>query len=381
MPATILADLVRFPSLPATPNAALMGHIRDHLATLDVDSTLIPVPEGDRFNLFATIGPRDVPGYILSGHSDVVSTEGQVWQSDPFTLHEQDGRLYGRGTSDMKGFLACALAMVPRFQAMALRRPIHLAFSCDEEIGCRGVGAMIDRLPDLCAPPLGAIIGEPSNLRPVLAHKGKCALALEFEGVAGHSSEPAKGENALYPAAELLLFIADLNRRLASEGPFDPRFSPPSSTCQAGTIHGGAAVNIIPERAVIEFELRAIPGVSPAALSQPVIDRLEELGHTAQAQGRKLSVRWREMSSYPALPPCEDAGFVTLVEEFSGRSALASVSYGTEAGLYHQAGIPSIICGPGDIAQAHRPDEFILRSQLDECCAMLNRLGQHLCAA
>lgn len=381
MPASeILADLVRFPSLPATPNMAITGHIRDYLAALGIDCTLIPVPGSDRYNLFATIGPPDIPGYILSGHTDVVATEGQNWTSDPFILTERDGRLFGRGATDMKGFLACALTMVPRFQALPLRHPIHLAFSCDEEIGCQGVGPMIDRLPELCAPPLGAIIGEPSSLRPVLAHKGKCALMLEIEGVAGHSSEPDKGENALYPAAVLLLFIADLNRRLAAEGPFDPHFSPPNSTCQAGVMQGGMAVNIIPERATIQFELRSIPGALPSALSQPVISRLKKLEAAAQARGAHLKVHWQEMSSYPALPSCEDTDFVTLIEEVSGKSALASVNFGTEAGLYHQAGIPAIICGPGNIAQAHRPDEFILRSELDRCCAMLERLAQKLCA-
>ena len=245
---SILADLVAIPSLPGTPNAAIVDRVRAELARHGVESAVIAGPEGDRSNLFATIGPRDRPGYILSGHMDVVPTEGQVWATDPFRLASDGARLSGRGTTDMKGFLACVLAMVPEFLGMPLTRPVHIAFSYDEEIGCRGVGHMIERLPSLCARPAGCIVGEPTEMRPVLSHKGKQALELVIEGRAGHSSNPALGENALYPAAELLLFIRDRAARLAAEGPFDARFSPPHATLQAGVVHGGNAVNIIPDR-------------------------------------------------------------------------------------------------------------------------------------
>ncbi|MCD6016827.1 MAG: acetylornithine deacetylase, partial [Solirubrobacterales bacterium] len=242
---SILADLVAFPSLPATPNAAIVDRVRAELARHGVESAVIAGPEGDRSNLFATIGPRDRPGYILSGHMDVVPVEGQVWATDPFRLSPDGERLFGRGTTDMKGFLACVLAMVPEFLAMPLARPVHLAFSYDEEIGCRGAPHLIERLPSLCAQPAGCIVGEPTEMRPVLSHKGKQAVELVIEGRAGHSSNPALGENALYPAAELLLFVRDLAARFAAEGPFDERFSPPHTTLQAGVVHGGSAVNII----------------------------------------------------------------------------------------------------------------------------------------
>ena len=241
-PEAILSDLVAIADLPGASNARMAACILDHLARLGVECAVLPGPEGDRVNLFATLGPRDVPGYVLSGHMDVVPTEGQIWSSDPFRLRAEGGRLYGRGATDMKGYLACLLAMVPEFQAMGLRRPIHLAFSYDEEIGCRGVGHMIARLPDLCAPPLGCIVGEPSDMVPVLSHKGKQAVELRIEGQAAHSSQPDLGVNAIYPAAELLLFIRDLAARLAAEGPFDARFSPACSTVVAGVVQGGAAV-------------------------------------------------------------------------------------------------------------------------------------------
>lgn len=371
----ILAALVAIPSLPGTPNGRITGYLRATLERSGIGCTVLPGPEGDRANLFATIGPRDVPGYVLSGHSDVVPVAGQAWSTDPFRLTAQGERLLGRGTTDMKGFLACMLAMAPEFAALPLRRPIHLAFSYDEEIGCRGVGHMIARLPDLCAPPLGCIVGEPSALRPVLSHKGKQAVEVTLTGRAGHSSDPGLGVNALYPAAELLLAIRDRAAELAAAGPFDPRFAPPHSTVQAGVIRGGAAVNIIPDRAVVEMEVRAIPGQPAEAVIQGLLDRLAGIA-AAAGVGTEL----RELSSYPALPPPEDPALGALLSALTGQAAVASVSYGTEAGLFHAAGIPSIICGPGDIARAHRPDEFILMAELEACRAMMRALGERLCA-
>ncbi|SEN65554.1 acetylornithine deacetylase [Gemmobacter aquatilis] len=367
-PEAILADLVALADLPGVSNARMAGCIRAHLARLGVECTVLPGPEGDRVNLFATIGPRDVPGYVLSGHMDVVPAEGQVWASDPFRLRAEGGRLYGRGATDMKGYLACMIAMVPEFLAMDLRRPIHLAFSYDEEIGCRGVGHLIARLPDLCAPPLGCIVGEPSDMVPVLSHKGKQAVELVIEGRAAHSSQPDLGVNAIYPAAEVLLFIRDLAVRLASEGPFDARFAPAHSTVVAGVVRGGAAVNIIPDRCAIQMEVRSVPGQAPQDITAQVLARLEGL------QGVRVS--HHELSSYPALPPPEDRGLAELLERLTGKAALQSVSYGTEAGLFHAAGVPSIICGPGSINRAHRPDEFVTVAELAACCAMLRGLGQ-----
>jgi acetylornithine deacetylase len=376
----LLADLVAFPLLPGAGNDAIAQYVRSYLSSQGVECAVLPGPEGDRVNLFATIGPKGVPGYVLSGHMDVVSVEGQVWSADPFRLSDHGGRLTGRGTTDMKGFLACMLASVPVFNAAGLTRPIHLSFSYDEEIGCRGVPHMIAKLPDLCAPPAGCIVGEPSDMQPVLSHKGKQAIEVTFTGKAAHSSQPAQGENALYPAAELLLFIRDLSARMEAEGPSDPRFSPPSSTVVAGIVSGGSAVNIVPDLCRLAFEVRSVPGVAPQDVSAKVLEELDALVTLAKAEGRALSANWKEVSSYPALAPTPDANFVALVEQLSGGVAIPSVSYGTEAGLFQAAGIPSIICGPGSITRAHRPDEYILREELAACLTMLERLARELAA-
>jgi acetylornithine deacetylase len=375
---SILADLVAIPSLPGTPNAAIVDRVRAELARHGVESVILPGPEGDRSNLFATIGPRDRPGYILSGHMDVVPVKGQAWATDPFLLSPEGDRLSGRGTTDMKGFLACVLAMVPEFLAMPLTRPVHIAFSCDEEIGCRGAPHLIERLPSLCTPPAGCIVGEPTGMRPVLSHKGKQAVELVIEGRAGHSSNPALGENALYPAAALVLFIRDLAARLAVEGPRDLRFDPPHATLQVGVLRGGNAVNIIPDRASVEIEVRSVPGLQPSVVTAKVVSELVALSDRAKAEGRHLRVSHRELASYPALPPPEDRALADLMEQLTGQHPLPSVSYGTEAGLFHAAGIPAIVCGPGSIDRAHRANEYILKSELAACRSMLRGLGAFL---
>jgi len=367
---SILADLIACADLPGRPNARIAACITGHLARHGVSVHRLPGPEGDRVNLFATIGPADRPGTVLSGHMDVVPVDGQVWASDPFTLTERAGRLYGRGTSDMKGFLACMLAVVPDLLARPLARPVHLAFSYDEEIGCRGAPHLIRALPGLCAPPAACIVGEPSRLVPVLSHKGKQALEIVLTGRAAHSSDPGQGLNALYPAAELLLAIRDLANEVQA-GPLDARFTPPCSTVVGSMLHGGTAVNIIPDRAVIGAEVRTVPGLDPAMLGERITQAAEALA----VRHPGLGVQTRETACYPALPPPEDAVFVRWAEGLAGVKAVQAVPFGTEAGLFHAAGIPALICGPGDIARAHRADEYILRDELAAGCAMLRRLA------
>lgn len=373
----ILADLVAIPSLPGTPNAVMTDCLAGYLDRAGVRFSVLPGPEGDRANVFASIGPSDVPGYILSGHSDVVPVAGQDWASDPFTLTARGDQLFGRGTTDMKGFVACLLALVPDFLAMDLARPVHIAVSYDEEIGCRGVGSMIAALPGLCAPPLGCIVGEPSDLHPVLSHKGKLAAAVTFTGRAGHSSDPRQGVNAIYPMAELALFIRDLAARLQAEGPFDPQFSPAWTSVQAGVITGGQAVNIIPALARLEIEIRSIPGTDPAAVAALIRAEADRIAACGTAPG--ATPGWEELAAYPALPFPEDQGLAQLLAGLSGRDLRPSVSYGTEAGLFHAAGIPSVICGPGSITRAHRPDEYITRTELGDCVDLLRRAVIRLC--
>lgn len=369
-PEEILRALVQFPSVVGQPNAAIAGWIADYLRGFGVEAQLLAGPEGDRVNLFATIGPRDVPGLILSGHMDVVPAQEPQWTGDPFTLRANGEKLLGRGTSDMKGFLAAALAIVPALVATRPGRPIHLAFSYDEEAGCRGVPHLIAALPSLCALPSAAVVGEPSGLRPILAHKGKAAARAEIRGRSGHSSRPDLGLNAIHAMGKVIA-AADKAAMALQSGPLDAVFAPAYSTIQIGTIRGGEALNIIPERCAIEIEARAIAGVSPAALLEPVREALEAL------RGDGFETGWQTIASYPALSLPAAAPIAGMLAAITGEAPLAAVSYGTEAGLYQGAGIDAIICGPGDIARAHKPDEYITGAELAACVAMLERLCTH----
>ncbi|UCI18933.1 acetylornithine deacetylase [Mesorhizobium sp. B2-1-8] len=364
----ILDRLVAFPSVAGKPNDDIVGWIEAHLAGHGIKVTLLPGPEGNRSNLFATIGPADVPGYILSGHMDVVPAGEPQWSSSPFVLRPDGDRLYGRGTTDMKGFLAAALAAVPALARLRLARPIHLAFSYDEEIGCRGVPHLIARLPDLCAKPLGVIVGEPSGMRAVRGHKGKAAARVIIKGRSGHSSRPDLGLNAIHAMSEVLAAAVSEAERL-THGPFDPVFEPAYSSLQAGVIAGGQSVNIIPDSCTLDLEARAIPGVDPASLLAPVKARAEALA----AGG--FRIEWEPMSAYPALSLPPGAPLAGLLHALTGEAPLAAVSYGTEAGLYQGAGFDAIICGPGDIGRAHKPDEYILASELTACQRMIEALG------
>lgn len=374
LPEAILADLVAFPGLPGQPNRHIAGWIAETLTAAGLKVHHVPVPEGDRLNLFASIGPVDQPGgIILSGHMDVVPVEGQSWTTDPFRLTEVEGRLQARGATDMKGFLACMIAAVPMFQRAGLKRPIHLAFSCDEEIGCRGVPHLIAQLPRLCAAPAGCIVGEPSGLQPVLSHKGKVAYEATFAGRSAHSSEPERGVNALYAAAALARTIEEAAQAIATTGRRDERFSPAHSTLVAGILRAGSAVNIIPNRATLAFELRTIPGDDADALLLPIFSQ----ARTDVAAGRALGCEITEIARYPALPP-EAMELAGLLAGWTGQTPRQSVSYGTEAGLFHAAGIPSIVCGPGDIARAHRPDEYITAGELSGCMSLFEKLAREL---
>ncbi len=373
---TLLADLVAIPDLPGQSNAAMSAYVQHHLERAGAKVSVLRGPEGDRDNIFATLGPADQSGYILSGHMDVVPVAGQDWTSDPFTLTTRDGRLYGRGTTDMKGFLASMLATAYVHGDTALSHPLHFAFSYDEEIGCRGVGHMIERLPDLCAPPLGCIIGEPTNMAPALSHKGKHAATLRLTGASAHSSTPSEGANAIYPIAELALFVRDLNAELATNGPFDPRFDPPHSTVVAGMIAGGTAVNIIPDACGLWVECRAVPGQNPTDM----IDRITRFAQDQVDRGAALSLEVETLGMYPALPPPSDDTLANMLQQLTGRAAIPAVSYGTEAGLFNAAGFSAIICGPGSMTRAHKPDEYIEPAELADCCEMLDKLVSTLVA-
>ncbi|MDD7973003.1 acetylornithine deacetylase [Roseinatronobacter alkalisoli] len=363
-PEAMLARLVGFDSVVGRPNAPIVGFVRDWLAGHGVHAHVLPGPEGDRANLFASIGPADRPGYVLSGHLDVVPAGEPGWQGDPFILRDVAGRLIGRGACDMKGFVAAALAMVPELVRMDLQAPIHLALSYDEEAGCRGVPHLLAALPGLCAPPEGAIIGEPSNLTPVLAHKGKAAIRLVAQGVAGHSSRPDLGANAIHAMVPVLSATVAQAEVLRTDAQ-DARFEPPWSSLQIGRMSGGQALNIIPESAMAEIEARAIAGVDPTAVLAPVID-------AARAAG----VGVEHLASYPALALDPDHPLAGMIARLAGKTPLGAVSYGTEAGLFQAAGIAAVICGPGEIGRAHKPEEYLTRDELQATCVLIRRLGE-----
>ncbi|NSY41217.1 acetylornithine deacetylase [Leisingera sp. ANG59] len=369
----LLGKLIAFPSVVGCPNGAIVDWIAEFCRTAGAEVTVLPGPEGDRSNLIATIGPRERRGYVLSGHMDVVPAGEPEWSSDPFALRREGDRLYGRGTTDMKGYLACALAALPNLATMELAQPIHLAFSYDEEAGCRGVPHLLAALPDLCETPLGAIIGEPSGMQPVLAHKGKMAARMEVTGRSGHSSRPDLGLNAVHAMADVITHAVAHGQSL-TQGPFDETFAPPYSSLQVGVVTGGQSVNIIPDRCTADIEARAVPGVSPTALLEPVKARLLTL------RDRGFAVEWQELSSYPALATARDSDLAGLLTHLTGQEPLHAVSYGTEAGLFQQAGIEAIICGPGEIGRAHRPDEFIETAELAACQRMIEALGARLAA-
>lgn len=361
----LLARLVSYPTVAGTSNLALMQFIADYLEQFGAQVHLMTGPEGDRANLFATIGDPSVPGYILSGHVDVVPAGEPEWKDDPFKMRHDEDRLIGRGTCDMKGFDAAVLSAVPDLATMALSAPIHIALSYDEEIGCKGVPHMIAALPKLCAAPLGCIVGEPTGLRPVLAHKGKAAMKLWARGVSGHSSRPDQGENAIHALLPVLNAAAHQADTLKSDGQ-DDRFAPPYSTLQIGVVQGGQAVNIIPDHAQALIEVRGIPGVDPQVLLEPLV---ESGGPNVKAE---------LISTYPALALPADSGLAQLMTTLTGAAAIGAVSFGTEAGLFQQAGIPSIICGPGDISRAHKPEEYLTRAELSAARNMILNLGQSL---
>lgn len=375
----LLERLVAFPTVSRDSNLALIGFIRDYLAGHGVASELFLNAEGTKANLFATLGPSDRGGVVLSGHTDVVPVDGQAWTRDPFRLSESEGRLYGRGTADMKGFIASVLAAVPAFLAQPLRLPVHLAFSYDEEVGCLGVRSLLDALAQRPNRPRLCLIGEPTELRPVLGHKGKLAMRCQVHGAACHSAYAPQGVNAIEYAARLIGHLGEIGEELARPEHHDPRFDPPYSTVQTGLIEGGRALNIVPAECRFDFEVRALPGFD----AQQVATRLDryaqaELVPRMQAVQPGTGIRFEPLGSYPGLATDAAGEAAELVALISGSRDFGTVAFGTEGGLFHEAGIPTVVCGPGSMDQGHKPDEFVTLAQLEACDAMLLRLAEHL---
>lgn len=375
----MLAWLVGFDTTSRNSNLKLINFVRTYLDAQGVAYRVSTDATGQKANIHAIIGPQSAGGIALSGHVDTVPVDGQAWSADPFTLRRDGSNLYGRGACDMKGFVASCLAAVPDFQAKPLQRPLHLFISYDEETDFGGVERLIADLRESNLKPALCVVGEPSGMKPIVAHKGRLSLNVRVRGRPGHSSEPAKGVNAVHAAGEAIAWVAAEARRLAKEGPFAEAFDPPHTTIQVGTVQGGSILNIIPEYAEFSMEWRNVPGDDAERhlerLKAFVAATIEPAMHAVHpATGFSYEI----INLMPRLALDPDHELATVVKQLTGSNSAGAVSYGTEGGYYQNAGIPTIICGPGHIAQAHQPDEHVAQSQLDACDAFIRRLADRL---
>lgn len=376
----ILRSLVAFPTVSRDSNLGLIDWIRNYLADLHVESHLVPNAEGTKSNLFATVGPAAPGGMVLSGHTDVVPIDGQTWASDPFRLTVRGSRLHGRGACDMKGFIAAVLSRLPAWKQAHLQRPVHLMFSYDEEVGCLGVSSMIAVARELLQQPGTVLVGEPTGMRIATRHKGICMAQTKVVGVEAHSSLTHRGESAVMLAGELIAHLAVTARKLAAESTgAGNEVDPPYTTVSVNRISGGTANNILAGLCEFIWDIRPIPGESADLILTELASRAEaRLAHLAAA-GRQCHIETTVLADVPALQT-ESAGVAAdIVRAAIGdRKPDIAVPFGSEAGYFQRAGWSTVVCGPGDIDQAHRPDEFIEHGQLLECEALLDRLAKRL---
>ena len=374
-----LARLVGFDSTSRNSNLDLIHYLRDRLQGLGAECRLTFDDEGRKANLYASLGPRDVPGIVLSGHTDVVPVDGQEWTNDPFTLTERDGRFHGRGAADMKGFIALAVAMAPEFLARGLKIPLHFAFSYDEEVGCLGVRRLIDDLASLPVKPRLCIVGEPTGMKLVAGHKGRRSYSCRVHGRACHSAL-AEGVNAVEAAAELIAHLKAMQRRIRRDGPFDPAYEPPHTTLHAGLIEGGTALNIVPDHCRFEFEIRALPRDDPDALADEIVGHArDKLEPEMKAIDPRAGFAFEIIDDTDGFDLADTDEAIRFVAGLTGDNRTSRVSFGTEAGLFNSAGVPSVVCGPGSIEQAHKPDEYISRDQISQGETFMRRLMVAMC--
>lgn len=374
-PIELLTRLVAFDTTSYKSNLELISFVEDYLVQHGIASKLVRNTEGTKASLYATIGPPETRGVALSGHTDVVPVDGQKWTSDPFTLTERDGRLFGRGSADMKGFIACVLAAVPDLVARRLAVPVHLAFSYDEEVGCIGVRPLIAELGKNLVKPRLVIVGEPTSMSVVDAHKGPVRWHIDIQGRAAHSSMAPLGVNAITVAGKLLGELSRIEEDLKRD-PRSERFDPPYATLQVTRINGGTATNIVPVSCRLDFDVRAIPGVDVAAIDKRIRTFAEKecvpaMREVAPEAGIDIHIA----NQVPPFGAGSTSEAVALALYLAGQNETHAVSYATEAGLFQEAGSPAVVIGPGDIAQAHTADEWIAKDQLDVCMAFLGRLA------
>lgn len=377
----LIRELIAFPTVSRDSNLQLIDYVRELLRPLDADLRLTFDHDRHKANLFATLGPRGEPGIALSGHTDVVPVDGQQWSSDPFILTERDGRLYGRGTSDMKSFIACVLALVPGYVNRGLKTPLHLAFSYDEEVGCLGVRGLLEDMVRAGIRPRSCVVGEPTEMRPVIAHKGKQSYRCTVRGLASHSAYAPYGVNAVEAAAEAVAFLKQLARRHRDHGPYDRGFDIAYTTVHTGVIRGGTALNIVPQDCVFDFEFRNLPGDDPERLRAEFESHLRSvIEPEMHAVDPRTGFTIQKLSEIPALDTGAEAEITALAQEFSGCEETVKVSFGTEASQFQMAGVPTVVCGPGSIREAHKPDEFVTLEQVARCERFLHGLMARCCA-
>ncbi|MDH3639753.1 MAG: acetylornithine deacetylase [Gammaproteobacteria bacterium] len=371
----MLAQLVAFRTVSHRSNMELIDYIYEYLSGYSLNPHLTFNRERNKANLYAVIGPEGKSGVALSGHTDVVPVDGQDWQRDPWVVSESDGRLYGRGTSDMKGFIAVALAKVPEMVARDLARPIHLCFSYDEEIGCVGIRTLLDYLASRPDRPNACIVGEPTGMQVINGHKGKLSVRCRVRGFACHSALAPHGVNAVEYAARLITRLAELARRKRERGPFDHNFDVPYTTVHTGVVRGGTTVNIVPSECQFDFEFRNLPVDDPDRLLEEIKRYAHaELEPEMRAVAPQVGFEWAEHARFPGLDSAPDTAVVRLVQDLLRVTTLKKVGFGTEGGLFDQAGIPAVVCGPGSIEQAHKPDEYIELEQLKICGEFVQRV-------
>ena len=371
----ILAQLVAFDTTSTKSNLQLIDFVRNLLDDHAIESQLVHNDDHSCANLYATIGPDDRGGVMLSGHTDVVPTTGQDWHSDPYQLRTEDKLLFGRGSCDMKGFIACVLAGLPQMAAARLQTPIHLAFSYDEEIGCVGARRLIASMAGFEVKPRLGLIGEPTSMSMVLGHKGKISFRVTVSGLSCHSAYISNGVNAVEYAAELITFIRNMNTRV-QQNLTDPSYTVPHTTFHVGNINGGTALNIVPRQCEFEFEIRNLP-------QQDLDSLIHEIKHYAndvlladmQSRYEHSEIRFDETSCYPGLHTDPASAVIACTRAINPIDEVGdNVSFGTEAGLFDSIGINSLVCGPGSIDQAHKPDEFVSREQMQYCDRMIENL-------
>ena len=374
----MIERLIGFNTVSRDSNLGLIEWTRDYLQGFGAATRLTYDATGKKANLFATLGDSNKPGLILSGHTDVVPVDGQNWDSDPFLALERDGKLYARGAADMKGFIGIILAQAPKFVAALndrrLDAPLHYSLSYDEEVGCIGVRGLIRDLEQHNIRPAGCVVGEPTSMQPIIAHKGTHRFRCAVRGREAHSSYVTHGVNAIEYAARLVVYIRQIAERLAQSETRGYGFTVPYSTLSTGVIHGGIAANVIPKDCVFSFDMRTLPHTSPESLYQEIRTYAEGLAREMQAVDAKSGIDLEWLSQTVGLSAAETDAIVQWAMRLSRNTQVGKVSYGTEAGLFQKMGVPSVICGPGDIAQAHGPNEFVALEQLAQCERFMDRI-------